>query len=65
MRTNQNTTFTQTPIVLKEKGEAEEEKKEAVRVKCSGCNAVMVIRETKRPIVVKCPKCQTKTTLEN
>ena len=54
-----------TPIVLKEKGEAEEEKKEAVRVKCSGCNTVMVIRETKRPIVVKCPKCQTKTTLEN
>jgi len=66
-----------TSILLKEEGEAvadkkeeakeSEEKKEEkapVKLKCSGCDAVMVIKQTQRPIVVKCPQCQTKTTLD-
>ena len=59
-------------ILLKEEGATVADKKEAetkkettpVKLKCSGCDAVMVIKQTQRPIVVKCPKCQTKTTLD-
>jgi len=61
-----------TSILLKEEGGAVADKKEGekkeeaapVKLKCSGCDAVMVIKQTQRPIVVKCPKCQTKTTLD-
>ena len=60
-----------TSFLLKEEGGAVADKKEGekketapVKLKCSGCEAVMVIKQTQRPIVVKCPKCQTKTTLD-